>query len=79
MAKDKTGRLTVPIGAELDAALKSESEDTGAPVTEIMRRAAVQYLRGRGHNVEDTILRGGYRGRKRKSDEPGQRVAVTVN
>lgn len=60
---EKLSPLTVP--ADMHAAIMRISEETGMPIAQIQRNALQMYLeKQHGVQVENSVDRGGYRGKE---------------
>lgn len=72
-------RVAADLDGDLAKAFNDERRKTLAPKTELVRLALVEYLRNRGHEVEEPEVEwGGYKERSVPDESEGQRVAVAV-
>ena len=64
-----TVRYGLSLPADMNDALKQESEKTGAPVSALMRLAVEEFLEKRGYDVSSSLKWGGHRERDREKGE----------
>jgi hypothetical protein len=72
-------RRNITLSEEMDRALKKRSQETGVPISALIRKAIEEWAQRSGIEIEDTVSWGGYRNPPDESQSSGSQVAVALS